>query len=84
MVLDDGTLINHIHTRIYIERDVWNPDPRLCFCHSICPGMFVANQALFINIVTVLWAVNIEKASDASGEPILPSRTDCVDESIVV
>lgn len=45
--------------------------------------MNIANQALFINIASVLWAVNIEKAYDANGEIIIPSRTDCVDEGLV-
>lgn len=46
--------------------------------------MNVANQALFINMASVLWAVNIEKALDASGQVIIPSRTDCIDEGLVV
>lgn len=46
--------------------------------------MNVANQALFIDMASMLWACNIEKALDASGKPIVPSRTDCVDEGLVV
>ncbi|PSR85636.1 hypothetical protein PHLCEN_2v5365 [Hermanssonia centrifuga] len=50
----------------------------------ICMGKDVANQALFIDIATLLWAVNIEKARDKNGEHIIPSRTDCLDEGLVV
>ena len=50
----------------------------------ICLGMHIANQALFIDIASILWAVNIEKAVDKNGSVIVPSRTDCVDEGLVV
>ena len=46
--------------------------------------MHIANQALFIDIASILWAVNIEKAVDENGSVIVPSRTDCVDEGLVV
>ncbi|TDL16829.1 cytochrome P450 [Rickenella mellea] len=54
------------------------------FGRRICVGMNVANQALFIDIASILWAVNIEKAVDANGKLIIPSRTECVDEGLVV
>lgn len=46
--------------------------------------MHVANQALFIDIASILWAASIEPAYDAQGKEIIPSRTDCIDEGIVV
>lgn len=50
----------------------------------MCIGKEIANQALFINIATILWAFDIDKALDAEGRPIVPSRTDCIDEGLVV
>ena len=52
--------------------------------HRICIGMNLANQALFIDIASMLWAASIEKALDADGRPIVPSRTECLDEGLVV
>lgn len=50
----------------------------------ICSGMNIANQALFIDFACLLWAVNIQQAHDREGNPIIPSRTDVVDEGLVV
>jgi len=46
--------------------------------------MNVANNALFITMASMLWATNIEPARGTDGKLILPSRTDLVDEGIVV
>ncbi|KIM35765.1 hypothetical protein M413DRAFT_32229 [Hebeloma cylindrosporum] len=54
------------------------------FGRRICLGMHVANNALFIDIASVLWAVNIEPELGPDGKPALPSRTDCIDEGLVV
>ena len=50
----------------------------------MCIGKDVALQTIFMNIACILWAFNIEKALDQTGEPIVPSRTDCIDEGLVV
>ncbi|PSR77910.1 hypothetical protein PHLCEN_2v7652 [Hermanssonia centrifuga] len=50
----------------------------------ICIGQYFASQSLFIAIATILWAVNIEQALDSDGRPIIPSRTDTVDDGVVV
>ncbi|KAF9463397.1 cytochrome P450 [Collybia nuda] len=54
------------------------------FGRRICAGMNLANQSLFINIARILWALNIDQATDAHGNKIVPSRDDCVDEGLVV
>lgn len=54
------------------------------FGRRICVGMNIANQALFIDIASLLWAATIEPAFDAQGKEIVPSRTDCIDEGLVV
>lgn len=54
------------------------------FGKRICSGMNIANQALFIDFACLLWAVNIQQAHDREGNPIIPSRTDVVDEGLVV
>lgn len=38
----------------------------------ICPGMHVAERSLLLGIARILWAFNIEPASDAKGSPIIP------------
>lgn len=50
----------------------------------MCVGVNIANQALFIDMVSILWATSIEPAYDARGKEIIPSRTDCIDEGVVV
>ncbi|CAL1709871.1 unnamed protein product [Somion occarium] len=54
------------------------------FGRRICVGMNLANQALFIDIASMLWATSIERALDSDGRPVIPSRTDCLDEGLVV
>jgi len=36
----------------------------------------MANDALFIDISTVLWAANISAPKDETGKPIVPNTTD--------
>lgn len=38
----------------------------------ICPGIHVAERSLFLGMSRILWAFNIEPATDASGKPIIP------------
>ncbi|TFK64025.1 cytochrome P450 [Pluteus cervinus] len=54
------------------------------FGRRICIGMNIANQTLFIDIVSLLWAASIEPALDSEGQIIVPSRTECIDEGLVV
>ncbi|KAF5343067.1 hypothetical protein D9758_011141 [Tetrapyrgos nigripes] len=54
------------------------------FGRRICIGLNIANQALFIDIASLLWAASIEAAYDETGAEIIPSRTECVDEGLVV
>jgi hypothetical protein len=50
----------------------------------ISVGLHITNQALFIDIASLLWAASIEPAHDETGTEIIPSRTKCLDEGIVV
>ena len=50
----------------------------------MCVGKDLANQTLFIDFATLLWACNIDKAIGADGNPITPSQTDFVDEGVVM
>ena len=50
----------------------------------MCVGKDLAIQSLFINIACILWAFNIDKALDNEGRPIVPSRSDCIDEGLAV
>jgi len=58
-----------------------------CICSSridpkhgyrICVGRFMVNNALFINIATVLWAANISARKDEGGNPILPDTFEAI------
>ncbi len=49
-----------------------------------CPGRYAANNSLFIEIAVMLWAMKIERKTDASGQ-LLPLDVDgFVDHGIVV
>ena len=52
--------------------------------YRVCPGKELANEALYMTVACVLWALNIEPACGKDGRPILPSRDDLVQEGIVV
>ncbi|KAE9389979.1 cytochrome P450 [Gymnopus androsaceus JB14] len=54
------------------------------FGRRMCMGMHVANQALFIDMATILWAADINPTKDDKGNLILPSKDACVNEGIVV
>ena len=54
------------------------------FGRRICIGRHVANNALFINTSMMLWAMNIERATDEKGE-LLPMDVDgCIEDGLVV
>ncbi|KAI0698160.1 cytochrome P450 [Cytidiella melzeri] len=54
------------------------------FGRRICVGMHFANQALFIAVATILWALDIHPSVDESGNAIRPSCTDWIDTGVVV
>ncbi|KAI9567149.1 cytochrome P450 [Boletus coccyginus] len=54
------------------------------FGRRICVGRHVANNSLFIDIAMVLWAMNIEPATDAQGKPIPIDVDGCVEDGLVV
>ncbi|SRR6266702_4940964 len=54
------------------------------FGRRLCVGRHVANNSLFINIATVLWALKIERKKDATGK-LLPVDVDgYVEDSLVM
>ena len=46
--------------------------------------MHFANQALLINMATLLWAMDIKPPTDKNGTPVLPSPTQWQDDGLVV
>ncbi|THU78837.1 cytochrome P450 [Dendrothele bispora CBS 962.96] len=46
------------------------------FGHRSCVGRHVANNTLFVDIATILWAMKIEPVKDAHGKSIVPSIDD--------
>jgi cytochrome P450 len=54
------------------------------FGRRVCVGRHVANNSLFNNIATVLWALKIERKQDATGE-LLPLDVDgFVEDGVIV
>ncbi|THU93095.1 cytochrome P450 [Dendrothele bispora CBS 962.96] len=43
------------------------------FGHRSCVGRHVANNALFVDVVTILWAMKMKPVKDEHGKPIVPS-----------
>ncbi|KAF8191538.1 cytochrome P450 [Mycena galopus ATCC 62051] len=75
------------HDEFRPERFLENPD--LChtsfgFGRRICAGRDIATDIIFINIASMLWALDFAAPVDESGNKILPSRTACIDEGLVV
>ena len=52
--------------------------------HRICPGRHLANNELFINIATILWAADISAVKDEAGKPIIPNTLETVNNGLVV
>ena len=48
-----------------------------------CVGKDLANQALFMDIATILWAFNIEKAQNSQGDLVTPSSDGILDEGVL-
>ncbi|KAK5045107.1 hypothetical protein LTR84_010255 [Exophiala bonariae] len=57
--------------------NIANPDERDHFSYGagrrICPGVHVAEKSLYLNIARVMWAFNIAKKVDTSGNVIEPN-----------
>ena len=49
---------------------------RLNIYHRICIGRHIASLSLFINIASILWAVNIDSVKDEAGKPIIPDSLE--------
>ena len=54
------------------------------FGRRICIGRHVANNSLFLNIATILWAMNIERETDEKGNVVPLDVDGCVDHGLVV
>ncbi len=49
-----------------------------------CVGKVLANESLFIYVARTLWAVNIERVRDESGNEVLPDTDGLVDIGLVM
>jgi len=54
------------------------------FGKRICVGRYMANNSIFINIATILWAANIAALKDEAGKPIVPNTLETVNAGLVV
>ncbi len=54
------------------------------FGRRICVGKLLANDALFMDVARALWAVNIERVRDESGNELLPDTDSLVDIGLVM
>ncbi|KAM5541056.1 hypothetical protein V8D89_005367 [Ganoderma adspersum] len=46
------------------------------FGRRICPGMYIANQAIFIVLARLLWAFDVAPVIGPDGKPVIPSKDD--------
>ncbi|CAL1696588.1 unnamed protein product [Somion occarium] len=54
------------------------------FGRRICVGRHVANNSLFIDIASLLWATTIEPIKDAQGKPIMPDTEGFINDGLVL
>jgi len=54
------------------------------FGRRMCPGMHFANQTMFINSATILWAFSIENPVDSSGVPIISAEDAIVNTGLSI
>ena len=54
------------------------------FGKRICVGRHAANDSLFIDMATVLWAVRLERALDENGKEIPPDTESTIDLGTVL
>ena len=48
----------------------------------ICVGRHMANNSVFVNVATVLWAANISAVKDDAGKPIIPNTLESVNAAL--
>ncbi|CAL1708931.1 unnamed protein product [Somion occarium] len=54
------------------------------FGRRICVGRHVANNGLFINMASLLWATTIMPTTDAQGKPVIPDTHDFINNGLVL
>ena len=54
------------------------------FGRRACVGKHAANDALFVSVATVLWAMRLERARDESGEEVPLDTETAVDSGMVM
>jgi Cytochrome P450 len=69
------------------ERFINTDNPRLKdfdlpfgFGRRICPGMHLAWNSVYINVVRILWAFDISPSKDANGKSCFPGVWDYTEE----
>ena len=48
------------------------PTLQTCNFYRICPGLYLAENSLFLATATILYVFNISKAKDGNGAEIIP------------
>ena len=54
------------------------------FGRRICVGRHVANNSVYIDIVSLLWACDIAPLKDAAGKPIMPDTEGFINDGLVL
>ncbi|KAG7451645.1 cytochrome P450 [Guyanagaster necrorhizus] len=54
------------------------------FGRRICVGRHIANDTLFAVIATLLWALDIERATDEKGAPLPLDADGCIEDGVVI
>ena len=52
--------------------------------YRICVGRHVANNSVFINVATILWAANVAALKDEEGKPVVPNTLENVNTGVIV
>ncbi len=56
----------------------------LTLAYRLCAGKHLADQTVFIDIASFIWAFSVQKATDEKGLPITPSRDATINDGVVV
>ena len=67
----------------YVQRTMLSLHGNI-FYHRICLGRNIANASLFIDIASILWAVNISAVKDETGNSIVPNTLETLNVGAVM
>lgn len=79
----DGELF-YIYTYAHVHGSSIEGHVGYGFGRRICVGRHVANNSVYIDIVSLLWGTTIAPLKDAQGKPIMPDTEGFVNDGLVL